>query len=130
MDSFPRFLPDDLGIGQAGLEARCHAQLAEARADDVPLLGSDWGPRLTKAGFAVEAERTFTIDLAPPLPAGAARYAQLSLRRMRNGLTARLSTDDLTALDTLIDSDGPLGILRRDDLSVRATRTIWAARRP
>jgi SAM-dependent methyltransferase len=130
LDSFPRFLPDDLGIGQPGLEARCHAELAEARADDMPLLGSDWGPRLTKAGFTIEAERSFAINLVPPLPAATARYAQLSLRRMRNGLTARLSADDLAALDTLIESDGPEGILRRDDLSVRATRTIWAARRP
>ncbi|MCW2584192.1 MAG: methyltransferase type 11, partial [Klenkia sp.] len=25
MDSFPRFLPDDVGVGEPGLEARCHA---------------------------------------------------------------------------------------------------------
>ena len=29
MDAFPRFLPDDLGLGRPGLEARCHAALAE-----------------------------------------------------------------------------------------------------
>ena len=31
LDSFPRFLPDDLGLGRPGLEARCHAVLAERR---------------------------------------------------------------------------------------------------
>jgi SAM-dependent methyltransferase len=130
MDSFPRFLPDDIGLGRPGLEARGHAALAEEMAGELPHLGSDWGPRLSKAGFTIEAERTFAIDLTPPLPAAAGRYAQVSLRRMRAGLDGRLSADDLAVLDTLIDSDGPDGVLRRNDLTVRATRTVWAARRP
>ena len=130
LGSFPRFLPDDIGIGRPGLEARGHAALADAVASEVPHLGSDWGPRLTKAGFAIEAERTFAIDLEPPLPAAAGRYAQASLRRIRPSLDGRMSADDLAALDTLIDSDGPDSVLRRDDLTVRTTRTVWAARRP
>ena len=130
IDSFPRFLPDDLGLGRPGLEARGHAALAESRAVDLPLLGSDWGPRLSQAGFAVEAERPFVIDLTPPLPASTGRYAQASLRRMRSALDGRMSPDDLATLDTLIDSDGPEGVLRRDDLSVRTTKTVWMARRP
>ena len=83
-----------------------------------------------QAGFTLEAERPFAIDLAPPLPAAAGRYAQASLRRIRSGLDGRLSADDLATLDTLLDSDGPDSILQRDDLTVRTTRTIWAARRP
>jgi SAM-dependent methyltransferase len=129
MDSFPRFLPDDLGLGRPGLEARCHAAIAEGLADEVPHLGSDWASRLTKAGFTIEAERTFAIDLARPLPASAGRYAQASLRRIRSGLDGRLSADDLATLDTLLDSDGPGSLLRRDDLTVRTSRTAWAARR-
>jgi len=129
LGSFPRFLPDDIGIGRPGLETRGHAALAEAVASEVPQLGSDWGPRLTKAGFTIEAERTFTIDLEPPLPAATGRYAQASLRRIRPSLDGRMSGDDLAALDTLIDSDGPDSVLRRDDLTVRTTRTVWAARR-
>jgi SAM-dependent methyltransferase len=130
MDSFPRFLPDDLGLGRPGLEARCHAALAEGQAGEVPHLGSDWASRLNKAGFAIEAERIFAIDLTPPLPASTGRYAQASLRRIRSGLDGRMSADDLATLDTLIDSDGPDGILERDDLTVRTTRTVWVARRP
>ena len=76
MDSFPRFLPDDVGLGRPGLEARCHAALAEGMADQVPHLGSDWGSRLRQTGFAIEAERTFVIDLRPPLPVSTGRYAQ------------------------------------------------------
>jgi len=130
MVSFPFFLPDDLGLGRPGLEARCHAVLAERQAAEMPHLGSDWGPRLTRAGFTIEAERPFVIHLASPLPAASGRYAQASLRRIRSGLDGRMSTDDLAALDILIDSHGPHGVLQRDDLTVRAARTVWAARRP
>ena len=130
MDSFPRFLPDDLGLGRSGLEVRCHAALAEGRADEVPHLGSDWGSRLSQAGFTVEAERPFVIDLTPPLPAATGRYAQASLRRIRSSLDGRMSADDLATLDTLIDSDGPDSVLQRDDLTVRTARTVWGARRP
>ena len=49
---------------------------------------------------------------------------------MRSGLDGHLSADDLSTLDTLIDSDGPDGVMRRDDISVRTTRTAWVARRP
>ena len=130
MVSFPFFLPDDLGLGRPGLEARCHAVLAERQAAEMPHLGSDWGPRLSRAGFTIDAERPFVIDLAAPLPAASGRYAQATLRRIRSGLDGQLSTEDLAVLDTLIDSDGPGGVLQRGDLTVRTTRTVWAARRP
>jgi hypothetical protein len=99
-------------------------------ASELPHLGSDWGPRLSGAGFAVEAARTFDIELTPPLPGSTGRFAQLSLRRLRSGLDGRLSAEDLAALDMLIDDDGPASVLQRDDLTVRATRTVWVARRP
>jgi SAM-dependent methyltransferase len=130
MASFPRFLPDDLGFGRPGLEARCQAFLDEQRAAALPHLGSDWGPRLSQAGFTLDAERPFVIDLPAPLPAATGRYAQATLRRIRSGLDARLSPDDLAALDTLTDSDGPGSVLHRNDLTVRTVRTVWAARRP
>lgn len=130
LDSFPRFLPDDVGIGVPGLEARGHEALAEARSPTLPDLGSDWGPRISQAGFIVKAERSFEIELTAPLPAATGRYAQASLRRMRAGLDDKLSVGDLATLDTLLDDDGPLGLLQRDDLGVRAGRTIWVARRP
>lgn len=130
IEAFPRFLPDDIGLGRPGLEERCHAVLAEQRADDLPHLGSDWGLLLSQAGFTVEAERAFGIDLQPPLPSSAGRYAQTSLRRVRSSLDGRISADDLAVLDTLVDSDGPDGVLNRSDLTVRTTRSGWLARRP
>jgi SAM-dependent methyltransferase len=128
--SFPRFLPDDIGLGRPGLEARCHAVRAEAHAQQMPTLGSDWGPRLRRAGFTVEAERPFTIDLVPPLPAAAGRYAQVALGRMRSAFGDRLDASDQAVLGTLIDSDGPDGVLRRGDLTVQDERTVWVGVRP
>jgi SAM-dependent methyltransferase len=130
LDSFPRFLPDDVGIGRPGLEARCHAAVDACLAEEMPQLGSDWGPRLSGAGFDIEAVRHFAIELAPPLPSSARRYAQVSLQRLRSGLDGQASADDLATLDALMDSVGPNSVLRRDDLSVRAARTAWVARRP
>ncbi len=122
LDSFPRFLPDE---ADAALEERCHAALAEVRAEAGMHMGEDWGVRLAKAGFTIDAERHFDIDLQPPLPAATGRYAQISLQRMRHGLDGRLDANDLAALDALT-----AGIPGRDDLTVRATRTVWLARRP
>ncbi len=41
-----------------------------------------------------------------------------------------MSADDLATLDTIIESNGPDGILQRDDLTVRTARTVWAVRHP
>ena len=51
MTTWLRFLPDDIGLGRPGLEARCDAALDELRGAELPYLGADWGPLLTGAGF-------------------------------------------------------------------------------
>jgi SAM-dependent methyltransferase len=129
MTGFPRFLPDDIGLGRPGLEARCYAVLDRQRAEELPHQGADWGPRLAAAGFAVEGERVLSIELDAPLPESAGRYAQAIFQRMRPGLEGQLDADDLAVLSTLIDSDGPDSLLRRDDLRIRTTRPAWVARR-
>jgi SAM-dependent methyltransferase len=128
--AWPRFLPDDLGLGRPGLEARCHAALESEAAGPPTPHGTDWGPRLAEAGFAPVVRRTFAIDLRPPLPAATGRYARAYLQRIRPVLDGRLDAGDLAELDALIDSDGPDGLLRRGDLRVRSTRTAWIGRRP
>ncbi|MDQ0772204.1 SAM-dependent methyltransferase [Streptomyces aurantiacus] len=129
---FPRFLPEDAPADRPGLEERCHAALDHHHAERLPHRGADWGPKLTAAGFTVESERTVTVDLGPSRSDAVGRYALGSLRRMRGGVAATataLTAEDLAALDRLLDTDSAHSILRRDDLTVRTERMVWAARR-
>jgi SAM-dependent methyltransferase len=121
--------PAGLEHDPAALEPET-AGLAHDPVGSAPRLDADWGPRLEAAGFGQVVRRTFVIDLRPPLPAGAGRYARAYLRRIRPVLDGRLDAGDLAVLDTLISSNGPDGLLRRDDLSLRGARTAWIARRP
>ncbi|MFE3824648.1 class I SAM-dependent methyltransferase [Streptomyces sp. NPDC059092] len=125
---FPRFLPENAPAERPGLEERCHAALAHHHAEHVPHRGADWGPKLAAAGFTVEGERTITVNVDGSRDEAVGRYALSSLKRLRGGV-ATLGAEDLTVLDQLLDADSPLSILRRDDLTVRTERTVWAARR-
>jgi len=126
----PRFLPDDIGLGRPGVEARAQAAVAEHHSGTMPYLGADWGPLLAGAGWTGVTERAFGIELSAPLPAAAGRFAQAYLRRVRGHVDGALAADDLAALDVLIADDGPGSILRRQDLAIRGTRTLWTATRP
>ena len=121
LDSFPRFLTDP---AEVAVEDQGQAAMAARREEGGLHMHENWGDRLTAAGFTLDAERHFDIDLRPPLPAAAARYAQVSIERMRHGLEDRLSAADLAALDKII-ADLPA----RTDLSVRTNRTVWLAHR-
>ena len=129
IEEFPEFLPERVGVGRPGLESRVSELMARRRARDMPTLGSDWAPRLSSAGFALELARRISISLPAPGPEGA-RYAELSLRRARAGLRDELDTEDLAALDELLDPTSPHAILHRDDLNVRAARSLWIGRKP
>jgi len=74
-------------------------------------------------------ERTITVNIGPPHTEAVGRYAFSSLRRMGGSVDQVLTAEDLTALDQLLDTDSPHSIARRDDLTVRTERTVWAARR-
>ena len=130
MISAIRFLPDDIGVGRPGLEERCIAALAEQRSASMPYLGADWGALVARAGFTDVAERIFDIELTPPLPASAGRYAQEALRRMRTQLDSALAADDLATLDLITGDDGPQSLRHRQDLTIRGVRTLWTATRP
>jgi ubiquinone/menaquinone biosynthesis C-methylase UbiE len=125
----PRFLPDDLGIGRPGLEERVHDAVAATHAESMPTMGTDWGPRLTKAGFTAVDTRQFSLDLEPPLPPATRRYAVTYLRRVRPMLDGRFADDDLATLDTLLADSGPRSIVERGDLRVTGSRSGWLARK-
>ncbi|WP_046494186.1 class I SAM-dependent methyltransferase [Streptomyces odonnellii] len=129
LSGFPRFLPENAPEDRPGLEDRCHAAMDGFHAEHVPHRGADWGPMLTGAGFTLEGERTVTVNIEGSRSEAIGRYALGALRRIRHSVVDALSPLDLAALDRLLDTDSPHSILRRDDLSVRTERTVWAARR-
>ncbi|MFG3289165.1 class I SAM-dependent methyltransferase [Streptomyces sp. NPDC048179] len=124
MDFFPRFLPEDTGIGRPGLEARLHA----ATNTQPP---HEWTDQLQAAGFTVEERRPFEIRLDRAQAGPALNdYAHICLTKLRSHATDVLDSDDLATWGTLLDPGQPHSIARRDDLGVCATRTTWIARRP
>ncbi|WLQ39251.1 hypothetical protein P8A22_03940 [Streptomyces laculatispora] len=54
----------------------------------------------------------------------------MCLRKLCSHLDGQFPAEDLAALDAVTDDEGPHGVLRRDDLTVRTTRTTWVGRRP
>lgn len=121
LESFPRFLA---GTADEDVELRAHAEAANRRREAGLHMHERWGDRARHAGFTDITERHFDIDLRPPLPAAATRYAEICLDRTRHGLEERLSPADLIALETIV-----AGLAGRNDLSVRTRRTVWLARR-
>ncbi|MGC9669324.1 class I SAM-dependent methyltransferase [Planosporangium sp. 12N6] len=125
----PRFLPDNAPEDRPGLEERVHAAADCLQAEHMPHRGADWGPMLTAAGFTVEDQRTVTVNIEGSHSEAISRYALGVLQRIRSVIADRLSAEDLTALDQLLDTSSSRGVLRRRDLTVRTERTVWAARR-
>ncbi|GIF20399.1 SAM-dependent methyltransferase [Actinoplanes tereljensis] len=125
LDAFPRFLKDAADAADAAVEERCHAELARFRQEAGMHMGEDWGARLKAAGFELEGERRFDIELPAPLPPNAVRYAQVTLQRTRSRLADHLTGDDLAALDRIVATAPD-----RADLTIRATRDVWIGRRP
>ncbi|WP_030541997.1 trans-aconitate 2-methyltransferase [Streptomyces albus] len=125
----PRFLPENAPEDRPGLEERVHAEADRIQAAHMPHRGADWGPMLAAAGFTVEDERAIAVNIEGSRSEAIGRYALGILQRIRSATAERLSPEDLTALDRLLDTGSPHSILRRDDLTVRTERTVWAARR-
>ncbi|QQQ73434.1 class I SAM-dependent methyltransferase [Saccharothrix sp. 6-C] len=123
----PRFLPEHAPAERPGLEDRLHAAADRLHAEHVPHRGADWGALLTAAGFTVADELAVAVDIEGARDPAIGRYALGVLRRLRGAVAEELAADDLAALDRLLDTGSPHGLLRRDDLALRTERTVWAA---
>ncbi|HEY5978354.1 MAG TPA: class I SAM-dependent methyltransferase [Microlunatus sp.] len=129
LSGLPRFLPPTAPDDSSGLEERCHAATQQRLAEHMPHRGADWGPVLTGAGFTVVDSLTVEVNVDGTDENAVGAYALAALQGIRKAAAAAISADDLAALDRLLDTAGPDSVLRRDDLAVRTTRTIWVARR-
>ncbi|MGI8459594.1 MAG: class I SAM-dependent methyltransferase [Propionibacteriaceae bacterium] len=126
----PRFLPPTAPKERPGLEDRCHAATQQFHADQLPHRGADWGPRLAAAGFALQDSLIVDVNIPSADHCAVAPYALATLQRIRGAVADALAADDLAALDQLLDTSSSHSIVRRTDLAVQTTRTVWAARAP
>lgn len=141
MEGWPQYLPEDLGLGEPGFEQRCHAAVADAPWNAYP----DWSTAIELSGLTMVEQRVF--DYVGQGRAVAhqqkliAQAAQGFLAKVRSSwAVARdendpgeqeltLSASDLALLDELIDPDSPQFLGNRADLTVRAKRRVWVARK-
>lgn len=128
LSGFPRFLPPTAPEERPGLEERIHAATQQQHAELMPHRGADWGPMLTAAGFTLQDSLIIDVDIESSPSNAVGRYALVVLQRVRQAVARALSAEDLVALDQLLDTSSPHSILRRSDLAVRTTRSVWVAR--
>jgi SAM-dependent methyltransferase len=128
-----RFLPDGAEPAPAGLfdclAAADTAWLAAMRAglpNATPSAG--YPAMLEAAGFEIVVDRVAHVRMSPPLPIEARTMVLGRLKRMRELFEEQLDRQDRDALDVLIDEEHPLGIMRRADVFLDASRHIYIAR--
>ncbi|MFH9263109.1 class I SAM-dependent methyltransferase [Streptomyces sp. NPDC017546] len=130
----PRFLPRDIGIGRAGLQARLdvalEAQFADTRAGlpDATSVAEDWPCLLASAGLVPAGTRTFLIDFPAPLDLSVRRHLQARLQRTLTELGERLDPVDRLTLEQLVDAEAETGVLWRPDVFYLTAITVHTAR--
>lgn len=127
-----RFLPDDCGIGEPGLEQRLAVVRdewfwSEVRpAIETVRTGWGWDVLLAEAGLADVTSRSFLLDLPPPLNDAARRVVRGVFERELSRAGERIGSDDRATLAQLLDDGDPRGIMRRPDVFVLGVRTVHA----
>ncbi|MGW8767617.1 class I SAM-dependent methyltransferase [Streptomyces sp. NPDC055815] len=130
-----RHLPQHIGIGRPGLEARLDAVHAdwfgEMRAElpgakDEP---DDWRALLAGAGLTPAGTRTFLVDVPAPVSPAVRELALAHYERLRDGLAARIDADDKETLDRLLDPADALSLHHRTDLFHLTAHTVHTARK-
>jgi SAM-dependent methyltransferase len=126
-----RLLPDDLGIGEPGLESRLNfafeAWLRKDRAQRGPYPGG-WLRLLREAGFEEAHARSFLYQLQPPFSEGQKAYLRQWLDRKRQ--IEGVSEQDRNTIVALTDPRKPEFFLQRNDLYFTTVSTIYIGTAP
>lgn len=121
MDAPPRLLPES----HAGFEERLHTRGPAMPSVHHP----DWSAALAAAGFEVQPTHTLRTEQVFPAGGPAGDFAALELRRLGKAALPMLSAADQELL-RILTGEGPGNVRTLGELPVRATRTLWLARRP
>ncbi|MEX2598504.1 MAG: methyltransferase domain-containing protein [Dehalococcoidia bacterium] len=131
-----RFLPEDLGIGERGLEARLEVAFhqwfsANVRGDGVPY-PFGWTQMLRDAGLSDVTARTFLLEALPPFTDAQVRYMSQHLKRWLDDEDRRsaLTSEDIATLERLTDPASDHFVFARPDLQLVETVTVYVGRKP
>jgi ubiquinone/menaquinone biosynthesis C-methylase UbiE len=131
-----RYLPDDFGIGEPGLETRLAAAHEAWFWSEVRPAGATvrrargWNVLLADAGLIDVATRSFLLDVPPPLDAPTRQGVRFVFERALKTVGDRISDEDRATLTRLVDDDDPHSVLRRPDVFVLNVRTVHAGTVP
>jgi SAM-dependent methyltransferase len=120
-DPLPPGLLDRLAAADAAWLAAHRAELPDAT------LSAGYPAMLEDAGFELVIDRVSHVRLDPPLSREGRQVVLSHLRRMREEIGEAITNQDRTALDVLIDESHPLGIARRPDAFLDASRHVYIA---
>ena len=127
-----RFLPDDCGVGEPGLEQRLAVDQgawfwSEVRpADTTVRTGWGWNVVLAEAGLVDVTSRSFLLDVPPPLAPATRQVVRGIFERHLARADERPGSDERATLVRLLDDEDPRGIMRRPDVFVLSVRTVHA----
>ncbi|MGW1891339.1 class I SAM-dependent methyltransferase [Streptomyces sp. NPDC002004] len=128
-----RCLPRDIGFGRPGLQSRLDAAEEEwftamrSAIPDTKEETEDWPALLTAAGLRHTGTRTFLLDLPAPLTDAARAHVVASVTRRREGLADRLASEDVSALDRLLDPADDASLHHRPDVFLLWAQTAYTA---
>ncbi len=131
-----QFLPDDIGIGEPGLEARLDVAYYRWFFANVRGEGKrypfGWTQMLRDAGLAGVTAKTFLLEALPPFTDVQIRYMSRHLKRWLedDDRRAALAPNDVRALELLTDSSSEHFVFGRDDLYLREAVTVFTGVRP
>lgn len=125
-----RVLPWDVGVGEPGLEDRLSANqqswFREMRTgmDEAVRMPMGWSRALREAGLAEVHSWSYLVERPAPVSDLVMRSILRRLRFLRDSTAEHGTTDDLAAVDALLDEDGPHYVGRRDDLHYLQADTV------
>jgi SAM-dependent methyltransferase len=129
----PRFLPQDIGLGEPGLEERLAAlhqrwfwqwRRSMPGAVSYPF---GWSRMLADAGLGEMTVRSFLLERLPPFDEEDGEHVVEQLRgRLEHAeIGAWLTDEDRTTLTAITDPDDPHFLLRRPDLHALSVISVY-----
>ena len=134
----PRFLPDDIGIAEPGLEDRLEVAFDQwfqknvRQGDGVVRYPNGWTRLLTEGGFTNVSARTFILESLPPFSHVQVEFMLNLLKRWveNEERAAFINSEDADVIRRLTDPQSPDYAFNRSDLHFMEGLTVYTGQAP